>query len=53
MALRLIGFALLFIWLVLVLFGKGGFVHLLFFNGIGVLAVDLAAVYRSRFAKPI
>lgn len=53
MVLRLIGVALLLVWLVFVLLGKGGFYHLFFFNGIGVLTVDLAAVYRSRFAKPI
>lgn len=48
MALRLIAGVLLGIWLLLVLLGKGGFVHILLLNGIAVAVVDLVAVYRHR-----
>ena len=41
--------ALLFgIWLVLVLLGKGGFVHILLLNGIGVAAVEAMTIYRTQ-----
>jgi hypothetical protein len=41
--------ALLFVaWLVLVLLGKGGFVHLVLLSAIGVGFVDAVGVYRSR-----
>ena len=46
--LRLITGILWAIWLVLVLAGKGGFVHLLLLSGIGVAAVELVTVYRTR-----
>jgi hypothetical protein len=46
--LRLISGALTLIWLVLVLMGKGGFVHLLLLNAIGVASVDVMTVYRAR-----
>lgn len=48
MGLRLITLILFGIWLLLVLAGKGGFVHLLLLNAIGVGAVDLVGRYRSR-----
>jgi hypothetical protein len=48
LALRLIAGVLLGIWLLLVLLGKGGFVHILLLNGIAVAVVDLVAVYRHR-----
>jgi hypothetical protein len=35
-------------WLVLVVLGKGGFVHLLLLNAIGIEFVDLVGVYRRR-----
>lgn len=46
--LRLITGVLWAIWLVLVLAGKGGFVHLLLLSGIGVAAVEVVTVYRTR-----
>ena len=45
---RILSTVLFAIWLVLVLGGKGGFVHLLLLTAIGVALVDLAAIYRSR-----
>lgn len=36
------------IWLVLVLLGKGGFVHILLLNGLGVAAVEALTMYRTR-----
>lgn len=48
MGLRIIAAILFGIWLLLVLAGKGGFVHLLLLNAIGVVAVDLVGKYRSR-----
>lgn len=48
MALRLIAGIILGIWFILVLMGKGGFVHLLLLNGIGVLSVEVMTMIRSR-----
>ena len=48
MFLRLIAVAILAIWAVLVLMGKGGFVHLLLLNGLGVAAVLLMIELRKR-----
>ena len=48
LGLRIIAGILLGIWLLLVLLGKGGFIHLLLLGGIGVGAVDLACVHRGR-----
>jgi hypothetical protein len=45
---RLISTILFAIWLVLVVLGKAGFVHLLLLGSLGVAAVDAVAVYRSR-----
>jgi hypothetical protein len=39
---------LLGLWLVFVLLGRGGFIHLLLLVGVSVLAIDLVAMYRSR-----
>jgi hypothetical protein len=39
---------LLSIWMVLVLMGKGGFVHLLLLNGLGMAAVVLMMELRKR-----
>ncbi len=50
-ALRIVALILLGIWLVLVLLGKGGFVHLLLLNGIGVAFVDVMTTTRSRMTK--
>ncbi len=49
--LRIITGILLLVWLVLVLIGKGGFVHLLLLNALGVAAVELMTMYRSRITQ--
>ena len=49
--LRLITGVLWVIWLVLVLAGKGGFVHLLLLSGIGVAVVEIVTVYRTRLTN--
>ncbi|MEQ1604955.1 MAG: hypothetical protein ABL999_08805 [Pyrinomonadaceae bacterium] len=46
--LKIIAALLLMIWLVLVLLGKGGFVHILLLNGLGVAAVEALTMYRTR-----
>jgi hypothetical protein len=48
MPLRIIAAALFLIWLALVLMGKGGFVHLLFFNALGVAFIEALRVYRTN-----
>jgi hypothetical protein len=48
MVARIISIVLFLIWLVLVLVGKGGLVHLLLIAAVCVGAVDAVAVYRSR-----
>lgn len=48
MVLKLIAAVLLGIWVVLVVMGKGGFVHLLLLSGIGVAVVELTTIYRTR-----
>lgn len=48
MFLRLIAGVLLGVWLLLVLLGKGGFVHLLLLNGIALVVLELVCVYRRR-----
>jgi hypothetical protein len=39
---------LLGLWLVFVLMGRGGFIHLLLLCGISVLMIDLVSMYRAR-----
>ncbi len=46
--LKIIAGLLFGVWLVLVLAGKGGFVHLLLLNALGVAAVELMTMYRTR-----
>lgn len=46
--LRLIAAILTGVWILLVLLGKGGFIHLFLLSAIGVAFVDLVGVYRSR-----
>lgn len=48
---RLLAGVLLGIWLVLVLLGKGGFVHLLLLGAIGVAVVEIMTVYRTRMTR--
>jgi ABC-type microcin C transport system permease subunit YejB len=49
--LRIIAGIILSIWLLLVLFGKGSFVHLLLLSGLGIASVDLMCVLRRRTFK--
>ena len=51
MVLRLIIAILLVTWLVLVLLGKGGFVHILLLNALGISAVEAMTAYRSRMTQ--
>ncbi|HVQ56579.1 MAG TPA: hypothetical protein VMS29_07475 [Pyrinomonadaceae bacterium] len=48
MGIRILAGILLGLWLVFVLMGRGGFIHLLLLVGVSVAAIDLVAVYRSR-----
>ena len=48
MALKVIAASLFGIWLLLVISGKGGFIHLLILNALGVAAVDVVGHYRQR-----
>jgi hypothetical protein len=48
MMLRIVTAALLVIWLVLLLMGKGGFIHLLLLCALGTGFVELMAVIRSH-----
>jgi len=43
---------LLGLWLVFVLLGRGGFIHLLLLVGVSVLAIDIVAMYRARDVGP-
>ena len=51
MGLKALWITLFAVWIVLMLMGKGGFVHLLFLNGVSVLMIDLVAKYRSRHVR--
>lgn len=48
MGLRIVAAILFGIWLLLVLLGKGGFVHLLLLNAIGVASVEIMTLIRSK-----
>jgi hypothetical protein len=48
MVLRLATLALLLVYCLLLLMGKGGFVHLLLLNALGTGFVELMTVIRSR-----
>ena len=48
MVLRLIAAVLFGVWLMLVLLGKGGFVHLLLLNALGVASVEMMTMIRTR-----
>jgi hypothetical protein len=45
---KILAGCLLGIWLVLVLLGKRGFVHLLLLNGLAVFFIDLVCTYRRQ-----
>ena len=48
MFLRILVGGLLGSWLLLVLLGKGGFVHLLLLNGIAIAVVEIVCVHRRK-----
>jgi hypothetical protein len=49
--LKIVAALLIGIWLILVLLGKGGLVHVLLLNGIGVAFVDFMIQYRARLTE--
>lgn len=51
MGLKALWITLFAAWILLILMGKGGFIHLLFLNGVSVLMIDLVARYRSRHVR--
>ena len=51
MGLKILWITLFAVWIMLMLLGKGGFIHLLFLNGVSVLMIDLVAKYRSRHVR--
>jgi len=51
MGLRILSGVLLTIWFVLVLLGKGGFVHILLLSAIGIAVVEIMVVYRPRMTR--
>ena len=51
LVLRNIALVLLAAWLLLVLIGKGGFVHLLLLNGIVIYLIDAVSIYRSKMTQ--
>lgn len=46
--LRSLAAGLIAIWLLLVFLGKGGFVHLLLFNGLAVALIEAVCMYRKQ-----
>ena len=48
MVARIVSTVLFLIWLVLVLMGKGGLVHLLLIAAVCFASVDVVSAYRSR-----
>jgi hypothetical protein len=48
MPLKIIAGVLFLLWLALVAVGKGGFVHLILFNALGVAFVEGLRVYRTN-----
>jgi hypothetical protein len=45
---RIAAAILVAIWLLLVLLGKGGFVHLILLTALGIASVNAVATYRAR-----
>ena len=45
---RIIAAILLAVWLILVLIGKGGFVHILLLTGMGIVFVEILIFLRTR-----
>jgi hypothetical protein len=48
MPLKIIAGSIFMVWLALVIAGKGGFVHLLLFNALGVAFVEVLRMYRTN-----
>jgi hypothetical protein len=42
-----VGGAFLLVWLINLLLGKGGFIHLLLLCGISTLLIEIMAIYRA------
>ncbi len=42
---------LLSVWLVLILLGKGGMVHIILLTAIGVAAVEVIVIYRLKLEQ--
>ncbi len=53
MGLKVIWGTLLGLWLVFVLMGRGGFVHLMLLVGISTIAIDLVSIYRARNVRDL
>ena len=51
MGLKILAGILLGLWLVFVLMGRGGFIHLLLLCGVSVLMIDLVSMFRSRSVR--
>jgi hypothetical protein len=51
MGLRIFATALLVLWLLLLVLGKGGFIHLLLLNGIVIWVIDTVSMYRSQMTR--
>ena len=51
MFIKAIAGILLGIWLILILLGKGGFVHTLLLNGIAFAVIALVIEWRTRLKK--
>ena len=51
MFIKVIAGILLGIWLLLVLLGKGGFVHILLLNGIAFAVIALVIEWRTHLRK--
>lgn len=49
--LRIVAGFLLVTWIILVLIGKGGFVHLIFLCFLGVAAVEVMTVLRGKLTR--
>jgi len=48
MVLQILAYALMALWLLLVVLGKGGFTHVLLLIGVVIWIIDAASIYRSR-----
>lgn len=51
MSIRLIAGLLLCAWMLLILFGKSGFAHLLLLNAVALIVLEAVGAYRCRVRK--